>query len=317
MANAHAQLIASLDDSQVTTALARMDQGMNKMSQRAQAAGRNMDQSFKRAGKLGNIAGDIAMSQLTSGAGMLVQQGAAIASVFGPTGALVGGLAAAAVLIWELVSGTAEAERQAERLNASLMKTARDNVRVLGTAMDAEDDAKVLDMERKKGKAAADQLREQLELQKKIRDIRNTAATEDIKNEAIAALEAKKNAQERMRDGQRRVQSAAALGQSILDRASEILAGPGAREDKRRQERLEKRAIRRAATEQVNEVDRRERAESGFRSEPKGLSPAERKSQVEARINAAKFQQQNKIQAEITKEGAQVVADAILKTITQ
>src|SRR5688572_28309959 len=108
MANAHAQLIASLDDSQVTSALARIDQGMNRTAQRATAAGQKMDQSFKRAGRLGNVAGDIAMSQLSSGAGQLVQQGAAIASVFGPTGALVAGLAASAVLIWEIVSGRSQ-----------------------------------------------------------------------------------------------------------------------------------------------------------------------------------------------------------------
>jgi hypothetical protein len=297
-----------------------------KMGQRMGAQGPGGGKGGRGAyigGQIALQAQDIAIqAQMgVSASRILVQQGTQIASIFGPTGAIVGGLIAAGVLIYELVTGTEALEKAAERASAKFGKMAHENVQIGGAAASDQRATAVLEMERKRGKVAADRLKEQMDLEEKLKDIQNSNASEGVKQIATEAAEEKKAAADRLRLDQeakkRRMESIGQTGQAIMDRADEIQAGPGAKQDKRRADRDRTRAIRRAAEEQVNQMDRTLRSESGITTRTKGLTPSERKAQVNARIKAADFQKDNKIAAEISKEGVQTLADAIAKLITK
>jgi hypothetical protein len=345
MATAHAQLTADLDDSRMISALKRMDQSVSATTKKAArefqqvdqanaAAAVNMDRRMaimggKRGrgtmmgGQLAMQAQDIAVQiQMgTSASRILMQQGTQIASIFGPGGAIVGGLVAIGVLMWDFVRGTDTAEKKAAKLQERLKNKKEGNLNLARSEASDDEQAAIIEMERKHGREASERLKEQIELQNKVNELMRNGADYFNKESAIASAENLHNQKELLRleeeRKKRRREDVGMTGQRILDRADEIQAGPGAKSDKRRAERARNRALRRAAEEEVNAMDKRDRDESGIKSDPKGLTKKQREDAITARINAAKFQKENKIQAEISKEAAQAIVDEIAKLITK
>lgn len=342
MPQAHASLIADLDDSGVTAALRRMDKNVNatvkgasrefqqldrvnaamaaKMQQRSGLTAGGNNKRAMMGGQIALQAQDIAIqAQMgVSASRILVQQGTQIASIFGPQGAIVGGLIAAGVLIWDLVSGTEALDRAAEKANKQFTKMAHENVRVFATEQDVGNDTRVMDEERKRGREAADRLKEQIALEEKKREIRNSGASDDMKNAAIQALDERQRAADQLRSHQeakkRRMEEVGKMGRDINQRADDIQDPQGASEN-RRAERARNRALRRAATEKVNEMDKARRDEHGITPRPKGMSEGEKRHERDKLIAAAKLQKDANLTATITPESAQAIADAILATM--
>lgn len=262
MAQAHAQLIADLNDRPFDAATKRMDRSMEsfaldavrefeKVEQAAKRTSQEIDRSFQKALSTYNIANDrmsrgsrngpnmgmqerlesLAMVQArnaaASGGGgkgyragqiglqaqdigvqlqggakwstVLVQQGTQIASIFGPGGAIVGGLIAAGVLLYEAVSNTKELEKAAERASKRFQDMARANVHVGSFEQQSLNNTQVIEEEMRAGKESAEILRGRLEMEEKIREIKNSGANWMQKEAAIEAVKAENVSKEKQR----------------------------------------------------------------------------------------------------------------------
>lgn len=195
--------------------------------------------------------------------------------------------------------------------------------------------AKLRAMGREKEAAAQER---QIALEKQIASIQASGLDRSAKDKLIANVEAvsasKERGRLRMEAEARRNDWIATTGAGINNRAAAIMGTSEDRSALRRERNraaglnraasrttpttAEERAQRRAAEEEVNELDRRMRAESGITSRVKGLTPQERRKQVEARIEAAKLEKQGKLdKLTIDKDAVQVLVDAIDKLLTR
>lgn len=126
MSEAHQSIRLDLDDAKYGNGLKRMETETRAATARAAGEFSKIDKSASQVGyRFGQVsmqAQDIAvqLQNGTSAAMVLAQQGSQIASIFGPTGAILGGVLAIGAGIYSWVSGMKESNEEAKRLMASL-----------------------------------------------------------------------------------------------------------------------------------------------------------------------------------------------------
>lgn len=122
-----------------------------------------------RVGLLSQQAQDITVSLQMgmSASRVIAQQGSQIASVFGPTGMVIGGVIAIGAAIYEWASGTLEAQKQAKEYAELLKEIAR----IQKTTKEDATSALLMRTERMEGKESAQDLKIKIEHEQKLADL--------------------------------------------------------------------------------------------------------------------------------------------------
>ena len=235
MAQAHAQLIADLNDRPFDAATKRMDRSMEsfaldavrefeKVEQAAKASSAAMEQSFQkalasyntmqdrmsrsparkpdfrdqlmndpragmdskgggkggsgiyRAGQVGLQLQDISvqMQAGTKASTILLQQGTQLASIFGPTGAIIGGVSGIVAMVGAWAIGLDKVIAREEKLAKEAVKRAALMKDIFGGAADAEKDALHSTRRRLFGDEEADQIKRAEDHQERLQKIQNS-----------------------------------------------------------------------------------------------------------------------------------------------
>ncbi len=315
-ANYDIAVTAGLDASEVTKGAKQMDREVKAFSSAAEREFKKVGAAQSRIGKgpaaskiassanqIKGLAEDLGGSEKASKA--ISEHGAEIGAMFGPGGAIIGGVIALGAAMWNVASGAQAAEVAADRMRKAAEKQMQGNVQIFGTEQQAIEEKKVADEERLHGKEAAAAMKEQLDLTQKIRDVRNSDASKGQKEATIDALQQAQFAKESLREKQK--QDAAAHdntqkeGEKIANRAKELSTTPTQRAAAKRASAADTRAQRRAAEEQVDREQTALNKESGIGS-GREMSHADRRARVAELIAKGQLAKGNAIKAEFTAD---------------
>lgn len=128
-----------------------------------------------RSGQVALQAQDIAvqLESGTSAARVLVQQGSQLASIFGTKGAIYGGLIAIGITVAEWLNNTKKIAAENKLIEDSVKAQAEVGQRLMKGADDANEEARIARRRNALGDEAADELKRQIEHEKKIQQIRH------------------------------------------------------------------------------------------------------------------------------------------------
>jgi hypothetical protein len=196
------QLAASIDDTGVTASTTKMTAEVKAFSTVAQREFKKVEQSQKQmesgSGKLSYRLGQVSMQaqdvavQLQGGARattVIAQQGSQLLSIFGPGGAMLGGVLAIGAGIYGWVTGENAATEAALKLKDAMKQAAKEQHNLaFGSGRRAGDDRNAADVATEKAMGndvQAEHKRLEYEYTKKIEDINRRGASEKLPQKLI------------------------------------------------------------------------------------------------------------------------------------
>lgn len=327
----------------VETAASRTEKAYNEVAKAGARAAREVASSAGRGaagaidprfaagrGRGSYIAGAVAMQaqdvavQLQSGARaatVIAQQGSQIASFFGPTGAIVGGVIAIGAATVEWLTNTQKEERELAKVEARLEKMKSFNA---ASERQISDDQAALQIAKLRviaGDKAADAAQRRYEFDRKIVDIAKAAGEADMANAnaAVSAAQARFDYEEQIiKKRERAAERIATIekeGSGIMARVKEIMTPANQRASQRRQERAENRAIRRAVEEQEGREDARQRNYGGIDPVARDLSRNAHRKRREELATSALMVRSGQLSANMTDAQMKVLAETIATAV--
>lgn len=130
----------------------------------------------------------VSLQSGASAATVIAQQGSQIASIFGPTGKILGGVIGLAAALSEVVNKTKEITAKVEAAEKKLAEGKAADQKVIEEGQTAALEASVERMKRLYGEEAAERLKIARDTQKKIDDIESSAASDEVRSVAIQRI---------------------------------------------------------------------------------------------------------------------------------
>lgn len=130
----------------------------------------------------------VSLQSGASAATVIAQQGSQIASIFGPSGQIIGGVIALAAGLSVVLNKTKEITDKVEAAEKKLAEGKAADQRVIEEGQTAALEASVERMKRLYGEEAAERLKIAQDTQKKIDDIESSAASDEVRSVAIQRI---------------------------------------------------------------------------------------------------------------------------------